>query len=278
MHDELTAAHGTPSSATIRTVCSRIQGSRSASRWRPGRRPASSSPDRREGPELHRRFGRPRRVHQDGHRSRPHLLGGRPAARDIAFGSASTPWGRSSTAWRPRRAAPLRRHLLRLQRLHAAGRPAERPDGIPSIWVWTHDSVFLGEDGPTHQPIEHLASLRAMPNLDLIRPADAGEVVEAWELASTAPTAPPRSCSPARTCRRWTARWGAWPGRVRAPRRHRCGGGGDRLGGVGRPRRRRAAGRSGSVGPGRVSCRAGSASSPSPTSTGPRCSARESRG
>ncbi|HSJ27524.1 MAG TPA: transketolase C-terminal domain-containing protein, partial [Acidimicrobiia bacterium] len=65
-------------------------------------------------------------------------------------------------------------------------RPAVRLSalmGIPSIWVWTHDSVFLGEDGPTHQPIEHLASLRAMPNLDLIRPADAGEVLEAWELA-----------------------------------------------------------------------------------------------
>lgn len=64
--------------------------------------------------------------------------------------------------------------------------------GVPSIWVWTHDSVFLGEDGPTHQPIEHLASLRAMPNLDLIRPADAGEVLEAWELAlnrSDGPTA-----------------------------------------------------------------------------------------
>ncbi|MGH3649311.1 MAG: transketolase [Acidimicrobiia bacterium] len=54
---------------------------------------------------------------------------------------------------------------------------------IPSIWVWTHDSVFLGEDGPTHQPIEHLASLRAMPNLWVIRPADANEVVTAWELA-----------------------------------------------------------------------------------------------
>jgi transketolase len=65
-------------------------------------------------------------------------------------------------------------------------RPAVRLSalmGVPSIWVWTHDSVFLGEDGPTHQPIEHLASLRAMPNLDLIRPADAGEVLEAWELA-----------------------------------------------------------------------------------------------
>jgi len=53
----------------------------------------------------------------------------------------------------------------------------------PSIFIWTHDSVFLGEDGPTHQPIEHLASLRAMPNLWVFRPADAGETVEAMELA-----------------------------------------------------------------------------------------------
>ncbi len=55
--------------------------------------------------------------------------------------------------------------------------------GAPSIFIWTHDSVFLGEDGPTHQPIEHLASLRAMPNLWVVRPADAGETVEATELA-----------------------------------------------------------------------------------------------
>lgn len=55
--------------------------------------------------------------------------------------------------------------------------------GAPSIWVWTHDSIFLGEDGPTHQPIEHLASLRAMPNLWVIRPADANEVVGSWEIA-----------------------------------------------------------------------------------------------
>ena len=54
---------------------------------------------------------------------------------------------------------------------------------IPSIFVFTHDSVGLGEDGPTHQPIEHLAALRAMPNLLLIRPADANEVVEAWKIA-----------------------------------------------------------------------------------------------
>lgn len=51
---------------------------------------------------------------------------------------------------------------------------------IPSIWVYTHDSIGLGEDGPTHQPVEHLAALRAIPNLNVIRPGDANEVREAW--------------------------------------------------------------------------------------------------
>ena len=51
---------------------------------------------------------------------------------------------------------------------------------IPSIFVWTHDSIGLGEDGPTHQPIEHVASLRLIPNFNLIRPADANEVAIAW--------------------------------------------------------------------------------------------------
>jgi len=54
---------------------------------------------------------------------------------------------------------------------------------IPAIYVFTHDSIGLGEDGPTHQPIEHLAALRAVPNLTLIRPADANETVEAWKIA-----------------------------------------------------------------------------------------------
>jgi len=53
---------------------------------------------------------------------------------------------------------------------------------IPTIYVFTHDSIGLGEDGPTHQPIEQLASLRAMPGLMLLRPADANEVVEAWRV------------------------------------------------------------------------------------------------
>lgn len=53
----------------------------------------------------------------------------------------------------------------------------------PLIYVLTHDSILLGQDGPTHQPLEHLASLRAMPNLTVVRPADANETVAAWEIA-----------------------------------------------------------------------------------------------
>ncbi len=55
----------------------------------------------------------------------------------------------------------------------------------PVIFVWTHDSVGVGEDGPTHQPVEHMASLRAIPNLVVIRPADANETVAAWRYALT---------------------------------------------------------------------------------------------
>ena len=59
------------------------------------------------------------------------------------------------------------------------------------VYSWTHDSVGLGEDGPTHQPIEQLAAMRAMPGLRLIRPADANEVAQAWKVAltSSGPTA-----------------------------------------------------------------------------------------
>jgi transketolase len=52
---------------------------------------------------------------------------------------------------------------------------------IPSTFIWTHDSIGVGEDGPTHQPIEHFAALRAIPNFAVIRPADANEVAEAWK-------------------------------------------------------------------------------------------------
>jgi transketolase len=65
------------------------------------------------------------------------------------------------------------------------GRPAIRLAAImeiPVIYIFTHDSIGVGEDGPTHQPIEHLAALRAIPGLITLRPGDANEVVEAWKL------------------------------------------------------------------------------------------------
>ena len=58
------------------------------------------------------------------------------------------------------------------------------------IYVMTHDSIGLGEDGPTHQPVEHLAALRAIPNLNVMRPADAVECAECWEIALLAKTTP----------------------------------------------------------------------------------------
>jgi transketolase len=65
-------------------------------------------------------------------------------------------------------------------------RPAMRIaalSSIPVVYVMTHDSIGLGEDGPTHQPVEHLAALRAMPNMRVFRPADAMETAECWQLA-----------------------------------------------------------------------------------------------
>ncbi|MBF0573857.1 MAG: transketolase, partial [Desulfamplus sp.] len=72
-------------------------------------------------------------------------------------------------------------------------RPAVRVASLmklPIIYVFTHDSVAVGEDGPTHQPIEHVASLRAIPNLNVIRPADGNETADAWRAALTTLDAP----------------------------------------------------------------------------------------
>ena len=62
--------------------------------------------------------------------------------------------------------------------------------GLPVTYVFTHDSIAVGEDGPTHEPIEQLASLRAMPNLSVIRPADANETKAAWRLAVESKSTP----------------------------------------------------------------------------------------
>ena len=66
--------------------------------------------------------------------------------------------------------------------------------GVPVIYVMTHDSIGLGEDGPTHQPVEHIASLRAMPNLHVFRPADAVETAESWQIAMEATRTPSVLC------------------------------------------------------------------------------------
>jgi transketolase len=66
--------------------------------------------------------------------------------------------------------------------------------GLPVTYVWTHDSIGLGEDGPTHQPIEHLASLRAVPGLDVVRPADANETAVAWRTILEATDRPAGIC------------------------------------------------------------------------------------
>src|SRR3546814_16953117 len=63
--------------------------------------------------------------------------------------------------------------------------------GLRVVYVMTHDSIGLGEDGPTHQPVEHLAALRAIPNLKVFRPADTIETAECWELALQSENGPP---------------------------------------------------------------------------------------
>jgi transketolase len=65
---------------------------------------------------------------------------------------------------------------------------------LPVTYVWTHDSIGLGEDGPTHQPVEHLAALRAIPGLSVVRPADANETVAAWATVLENPTGPAALC------------------------------------------------------------------------------------
>ena len=62
--------------------------------------------------------------------------------------------------------------------------------GVPVTYVMTHDSIGLGEDGPTHQPVEHLAGLRSTPNINVFRPADTVETAEAWEIALTSDKTP----------------------------------------------------------------------------------------
>ena len=137
------------------------------------------------------RLGRPRRVQQHDHGgravlhpprpSRPASGRAAPTAASCTSASASTAWARSSTASRSQ--GLTRPYGGTFLVFSDYMRPAVRLAAIqqlPVTYVWTHDSIGLGEDGPTHQPIEHLAALRAIPGLDVVRPADANETAAAW--------------------------------------------------------------------------------------------------
>ena len=156
-----------------------------------------------------RRVGRPVRVQPDRRQGRPTTS--RPTRPAATSGSAcaSTRWAASRTA-SPTTAASCRTcatFLTFSDYMRGSVRLAAL-SGLHVIYVWTHDSVGLGEDGPTHQPVEHYAALRAIPNLWFVRPGDGNEAAAAWALAVERPatTAPSRSPSPARSCRRSRAR------------------------------------------------------------------------
>jgi transketolase len=97
---------------------------------------------------------------------REHGMGG--AVNGMAYHGGLRPFGATFLVFADYMRAPLRLSAL---------------SHLPSVWVFTHDSIGVGEDGPTHQPIEHVASLRAIPNLTVIRPGDANETVYAWKSA-----------------------------------------------------------------------------------------------
>ncbi len=104
-----------------------------------------------------------------------------PAAISISA-SASTPWARCSTGWRSTACAPFGSSFLIFSDYMRPPMRLASMMRLPVIYVFTHDSIGLGEDGPTHQPVEQLIGLRAVPGLIVIRPADANEVVEAWRV------------------------------------------------------------------------------------------------
>ena len=136
-------------------------------------------------------------------------------ARNFHSACASMSWRRSSTVCRCAACARLRFRIPHITRRGTA-RPAIRLGAImeiPAIHVFTHDSIGVGEDGPTHQPVEQLASLRAIPGLITLRPGDANEVIEAWRVIMALKHEP---VALALTRRAWSldgrsmARWPDW--------------------------------------------------------------------
>ena len=143
-------------------------------------------------PDADRRLGRPRaRPTTRSSRTWPTSQAGHAGGRNMHFGvreHAMAAIGNGMAV--PRRHRP---YVATFFVFVDYMRPAMRLSalmGLPVIYIFTHDSVGVGEDGPTHQPIEHLAMLRATPNFIDLRPADAAETVEAWRIAIEEGSAP----------------------------------------------------------------------------------------
>ncbi len=243
------------------------------------REPGGDPGARGAGAGAVRRFRGPFRVKPDGRQGwrRPQCRRGRAGTSDSV--SASTAWAGSSTA-SPTTAASSRTRATFLNfsdYMRGSVRLAALAD-LHVVYVWTHDSVGLGEDGPTHQPVEHYAALRAMPNLWFVRPGDANETAAAWALAASRRGGPvalslTRQKLPTLEGTAEKARDGRRPGRLRPaamrpvarargdPHRHR----------LGAPARRRRRGRARGgrhPGPRRLAARAGRPSRPRTRRTG----------
>ena len=171
--------------------------------WPRARPPARSSTRSPAPARAVGRLGRPRRVQQHHHRGRAVVHPRGPLDQDVE-GRPATPAACCTSASASTRMGSIMNgialhggtrvfggtFLMFSDYMRAAVRLAALMQ-LPVIYVWTHDSIGLGEDGPTHQPIEHLAALRAIPGLDVVRPADANETAAAWQ-------ADPRAHRPAR--------------------------------------------------------------------------------
>ena len=182
---------------------------------------------RQERALAHRRLGRPGPVHQDAAHSSTAPATSRPATTAGATStsaSASTPWARSLNGMSLTRVRPYGAGFLIFSDY---ARPSLRLSAImelPAIHVFTHDSIGVGEDGPTHQPIEQLMSLRAVPGMFVIRPADANEVAECWRVAMKLTHNPvafamSRQALPTFDRTKYASAAGARQGRVRDGRR-----------------------------------------------------------
>ena len=136
-------------------------------------------------PDDDRRRGRSGRVDQDGVRGRRRVLARRTPGATSPSASASTAMGAivNGAGAHGGIVKPYGSTFLMFSDYMRGSVRLSALMGLPVVWVWTHDSVGLGEDGPTHQPIEHYAALRAIPHLWVIRPGDANETAAAWRVA-----------------------------------------------------------------------------------------------